>query len=304
MSDLPITEHQNPSTVELDRLGTLDLLHRINDEDRRVAWAVEREIQTIAGAVDAIADRLRSGGRMHYFGAGTSGRIGVLDASELPPTFSTPANLVTGHIAGGLSALTSAVESVEDDEKSGEAEVGISGIGPGDVVVGLSASGAAPYVVGAVREARTRGALSIAIVNTVRSPLAAIAQIGIALLVGPEVIAGSTRLKAGTAQKLVLNMISTAVMVKLGKIHGNQMVELQANNAKLRARAERLVVELSDVSADKARAVLEENGWNIKSAVVQLVYACTVDEATRRIKQAGGSLRAALDKGPGRETAK
>lgn len=304
MPDLPITEQQNPSTVELDRLGTLDLLHRINDEDRRVAWAVEREIEKVAAAVDAIADRLRAGGRMHYFGAGTSGRIGVLDASEIPPTFSTPADLVVGHIAGGLAALTIAVESAEDDEKSGEDEVVASGIGQGDVVIGLSASGAAPYVVGALRAARARGALTIAVVNTVGSPLAAMAQIGIPLLVGPEVIAGSTRLKAGTAQKLVLNMISTAVMVKLGKVHGNWMVDLQANNAKLRARAERLVVQLSDVSADKARAALEQNSWNIKNAVIQLVYACTAEEAARKIEEAGGSLRAALDKGPGRETAK
>jgi len=304
MSELPITEQQNPSTTELDRLGTVELLHRINDEDRRVAWAVEREIEVIAAAVDAIADRLRAGGRMHYFGAGTSGRIGMLDASEIPPTFSTPADLITGHIAGGLSALTSAVESAEDDEKSGEAEVDSCRIGSGDVVVGLSASGAAPYVVGALREARARGALSVAIVNTVQSPLAAIAQIGIALLVGPEVIAGSTRLKAGTAQKLVLNMISTAVMVKLGKVHGNWMVDLQANNAKLRARAQRLVMQLSDASAEDARAALEENGWKIKTAVIQLVYGCTPDEATHRLEEARGSLRAALDKGPGPETAK
>ncbi|HEY5093921.1 MAG TPA: N-acetylmuramic acid 6-phosphate etherase [Candidatus Eremiobacteraceae bacterium] len=304
MPDLPITEQQNPSTVELDRLGTVDLLHRINDEDRRVAWAVEREIEVIAAAVDEIADRLRAGGRMHYFGAGTSGRIGVLDASEIPPTFSTPPDLVVGHIAGGRAALTSAVESAEDDEKQGAVEAGASGIGPGDVVIGLSAGGAAPYVVGAVREARVRGALTIAVVNTSHSPLAGIAQISIALLVGPEVIAGSTRLKAGTSQKLVLNMISTAVMVKLGKVHGNWMVDLQANNAKLRARAERLVVQLGEVSAEEARAALEANGWNIKTAVIQLVYACMPDEATQRIAQAGGSLRAALDKGPGPETAK
>lgn len=304
MPDLPITEQQNPSTTELDRLGTVELLHRINDEDRRVAWAVEREIEAIAAAVDAIADRLRSGGRMHYFGAGTSGRIGVLDASEIPPTFSTPTDLVVGHIAGGNAALTSAVESAEDDEKSGVDEVKASGIGPGDVVVGLSASGAAPYVAGALRKARACGALSIAVVNTVQSPLAAIAQIGIALLVGPEVIAGSTRLKAGTAQKMVLNMISTAVMVKLGKVHGNWMVDLQANNAKLRARAQRLVVQLSDASAEDARAVLEANGWNIKTAVIQLVYGSTPDEALHRIEEARGSLRAALDKGPGPGTAK
>ena len=241
---------------------------------------------------------------MHYFGAGTIGRIGVLDASEIPPTFSTPADLVVGHIAGGLAALTSAVESAEDDEKSGEDEIVASGIGPRDVAIGLSAGGAAPYVVGALRAALAHGALTIAVVNTVASPLAAMAQIGIALLVGPEVIAGSTRLKAGTAQKLVLNMISTAVMVKLGKVHGNWMVDLQANNAKLRARAERLVGHLSDVSVEEARAALIANGWQIKNSVIQLVYACTPDEAAHRIELADGSLRAALDKGPMSDMAK
>ena len=237
MPDLPLTEQQNPSTIELDRLGTTDLLHRINDEDRRVAWAVEREIHSIAAAVDAIADRLSAGGRLHYFGAGTSGRLGVLDASEIPPTFSTPPDLVVGHIAGGQRALTTAVESAEDDERSGADEVDASAIGAGDAVLGLSAGGGTPYVLGAVRAARARGALTIAVVNTAQSPLAALAHIAITPLAGPEVLTGSTRLKAGTAQKLVLNMISTAVMVKLGKVHGNWMIDLQANNAKLRARA-------------------------------------------------------------------
>jgi N-acetylmuramic acid 6-phosphate etherase len=304
MSDLPLTEQQNPSTMELDRLGTLDLLHRINDEDRRVAWAVEREIPSIAAAVDAIADRLAAGGRLHYFGAGTSGRLGVLDASEIPATFSTPTDLVVGHIAGGPRALTSPIESAEDDERAGADEVDASGIGAGDAVLGLSAGGAAPYVLGALRAAHERGALTIAVVNTARSPLAALAQIAIAPLAGPEVLTGSTRLKAGTAQKLVLNMVSTAVMVKLGKVYGNSMIDLQATNAKLRARAERIVVQLSGASEAVARAALAANGWRIKPAVVELVYGCTPDETAQRLQDAGGSLRAALDKGPKRSTAK
>ena len=289
--------------MELDRLGTLDLLHRINDEDRRVAWAVEREIPSIAAAVDAIADRLAAGGRLHYFGAGTSGRLGVLDASEIPATFSTPTDLVVGHIAGGPRALTSSIESAEDDERAGADEVDASGIGAGDAVLGLSAGGAAPYVLGALRAAHERGALTIAVVNTARSPLAALAQIAIAPLAGPEVLTGSTRLKAGTAQKLVLNMVSTAVMVKLGKVYGNSMIDLQATNAKLRARAERIVVQLSGASEAVARAALAANGWRIKPAVVELVYGCTPDETAQRLQDAGGSLRAALDKGPKRSTA-
>ena len=304
MADLPLTEQSNPSTADLDLLGTIDLLHRINDEDRRVAWAVEREIPTIATAVDAITERLRAGGRMHYFGAGTSGRLGVLDASEIPPTFSTHPDLVVGHIAGGERALTTAVEGAEDDEHSGAVEVERSGIGAADVVIGLSASGTAAYVLGALRAAREREALTIAIVNTVRSPLAALAHMTINPLAGPEILTGSTRLKAGTAQKLVLNMVSTAVMVKLGKIYGNAMVDLQPANAKLRARAQRIVAEISGVPDAAALAALETNCWHVKAAVVSLLARCTPAEASARLERAGGSLRAAIGKGMARPAAK
>jgi N-acetylmuramic acid 6-phosphate etherase len=304
MSELPITEQQNPSTADLDRLGTTDLLHRINDEDRRVAWAVEREIDAIAAAVDAIADRLRAGGRLHYFGAGTSGRLGVLDASELPPTFSTAPDLVVGHIAGGDRALTAAVEEAEDDERAGADEVVASGIGARDVVIGLSASGAAPYVMGALRAARSRGALTIAVANTPGAPLSEAAQMAITPLAGPEVLTGSTRLKAGTAQKLVLNMISTAVMIKLGKVFGNAMVDLQPVNAKLRARAMRLVAQLSGASEGDAHAALAANGWHVKNAVLALAFGCSPDAANQRLSTAGGSLRNALERGAGATTAK
>jgi len=304
MAELPLTEQQNPSTTDLDLLGTVDLLHRINDEDRRVAWAVEREIPTIAGAVDAIADRLRAGGRLHYFGAGTSGRLGVLDASEMPPTFSTPSDLVVAHIAGGQRALTEAVEGAEDDERSGEDEAEASSIGASDAVVGLSASGAAAYVIGAIRAARARGALTVAVVNTARSPLAPLAHIVISPLAGPEILTGSTRLKAGTAQKLVLNMLSTAVMIKLGKVHGNAMVDLQPNNAKLRARAQRIVAQIGGVSDADARAALESSGWRVKAAVVTLALRCTPAEAAERLAQSAGSLRVALDRGTAPSSAK
>jgi N-acetylmuramic acid 6-phosphate etherase len=304
MSELPITEQENPSSADLDRLGTTDLLHRINDEDRRVAWAVEREIDAIAAAVDAIADRLRAGGRLHYFGAGTSGRLGVLDASELPPTFSTPPDLVVGHIAGGERALTAAVEAAEDDERAGADEIVASDIGARDVVIGLSASGATPYVMGALRAARSRGALTIAVANTPRAPLGEAAQMAITPLAGPEVLTGSTRLKAGTAQKLVLNMISTAVMIKLGKVFGNAMVDLQPMNAKLRARAMRLVAQLSGASEDDAQAALVANGWHVKNAVVALAFGCSPDAATQRLSAADGSLRNALERGGGATTSK
>jgi N-acetylmuramic acid 6-phosphate etherase len=304
MSELPLTEQQNPSTTDLDRLGTVDLLHRINDEDRRVAWAVEREIAAIAAAVDAIADRLRAGGRLHYFGAGTSGRLGVLDASELPPTFSTPSDLVVGHIAGGERALTAAVEEAEDDERAGADEIEASDVGARDAVVGLSASGAAPYVLGALRAARTRGALTVAVANTTGSLLSEAAQIAITPLAGPEVLTGSTRLKAGTAQKLVLNMISTAVMIKLGKVFGNAMVDVQPVNAKLRARATRLVAQLSGATETAARAALAANDWRVKNAVVACAFACSPDAARQRLAEAEGSLRKALEAGAAGSTAK
>ena len=304
MPELPLTEQQNPSTTDLDRLGTVDLLHRINDEDRRVAWAVEREIDSIAAAVDAIVDRLRSGGRLHYFGAGTSGRLGVLDASEIPPTFSTPSDLVVGHIAGGARALTGAVEEAEDDERAGADEIAASGIGRTDAVIGLSAGGAAPYVLGALRAARARGALTVAVANTPGAPLCGAAQIAITPLAGPEVLTGSTRLKAGTAQKLVLNMISTAVMVKLGKVFGNSMVDLQPSNAKLRARATRLVAQLSEFAENDAHAALVANGWRVKNAVVALAFSCSPEAAKQRLSESGGSLREALARGAAGSTAK
>ncbi|HEY7981238.1 MAG TPA: N-acetylmuramic acid 6-phosphate etherase [Candidatus Eremiobacteraceae bacterium] len=304
MAELPLTEQQNPSTSDLDKLGTADLLHRINDEDRRVAWAVEREIDSIAVAVDAIAERLGAGGRLHYFGAGTSGRLGVLDASELPPTFSTASDLVVGHIAGGQRALTAAVEAAEDDERAGADEVVASNIGAADAVIGLSASGTTPYVLGALRAARRRGAIAIAVANTSGSPLCEAAQIAIVPLVGPEVLTGSSRLKAGTAQKLVLNMISTAVMVRLGKVYGNSMVDLQPVNAKLRARATRLVAQLSGSTELEAQAALIENGWRVKHAIVARVFGCSPDAAARRLAAVCGSLRKALERGAAGSTAK
>jgi N-acetylmuramic acid 6-phosphate etherase len=296
MADLPLTETENADTADLDLLETREILRRINDEDQRVASAVALEIDAITTAVDAIASRLSGGGRLHYFGAGTSGRLAILDAAEIPPTFSAP-DLVTGHIAGGSRALTEAIEAAEDDGAAGASEVQRAGISASDAVVGISASGAASYVLGALQRARDSGALTIAIVNTPNSSIAAVADIAILVKTGPEVLAGSTRMKAATAQKLVLNSISTAVMVKLGKVHGNLMVDLHASNAKLRARARRLVETLSGASADVAQTALESNAWHVRRAVVQIVSgAANPAEAAQLLAAAGGSLRTVLNR--------
>ena len=299
MPDLPLTETQNPRCADLDTLETLELLRRINEEDASVAAAVGAELGSIAAAVDAIVPRMREGGRLHYFGAGTSGRLAVLDAAEIPPTFSTPPDLVVGHVAGGTRALTEAVEEAEDDAAAGAAAVEQSGISRRDAVVGLSASGGAPYVVGAIRAARAVGALTVAIANTPGSPLAAAADLAIVMLTGPEVITGSTRMKAATAQKMVLNSISTALMVKLGKVYGNRMVDLRATNAKLRARAQRIVIELSGASPEAALNALEANEWDVRRAVVFIVsHASTAADAAQRLDAAGGNLRTILARYP------
>jgi N-acetylmuramic acid 6-phosphate etherase len=290
---LSLTEAINPSNSDLDLLDTRDLLHRINDEDRRAAWAVEREIDVIATAVDAISERLRTAGQLHYFGAGTSGRIAVLDAAEIPPTFSEP-HTVVAHIAGGSAAMTQSVEEAEDDEGAGRFEVRAANIGRADAVVGLSASGSAAFVLGAIQAAGAAGALTIGITNNPGSALERLAQIPIVLRTGPEVVAGSTRMKAGAAQKMALTMMSTAVMVKLGKVHGNLMVDLRATNSKLRARARRLTMHLANVDEAAAQSALEQSGHRIKIAVAMLRRGCNVKEAERALEQSHGSLRALL----------
>jgi N-acetylmuramic acid 6-phosphate etherase len=292
--DLPLTEEINPSTVDLDRLDTHELLHRINDEDRRAAWAVERELDAIGTAVDAIADRLKRGGRLHYFGAGTSGRIGVTDAAEMPPTFSVADDLVVAHIAGGPAAMSRAVEGAEDDAAAGSAEVRSARIGPADAVIGLSASGRAPYVLAAIREAAGAGALTVSITNDQRSPLAQAVDVPIALLTGAEAVAGSTRMKAASAQKMALATISTAVMVKLGRVYGNLMVGVAATNEKLRARAVRMVALLSGQGEEEARAALEACEYGVKQAVVVLRRHCTPKEASAMLEHCGGDLRRTL----------
>ena len=239
--DQLLTEQRNPHTADLDRLAVAELLRLMNAEDSRVPAAVAAVLPEIARAVEGIAARLRRGGRLLYFGAGTSGRLGILDAAECLPTFNVPAEQVRGFIAGGPAALTRPVEGAEDDAEAGASEARAAGVSAQDAVVGLTASGRAPYVLGASHAARQAGAFTVGVVCSVPSPLEPHVDVLIALLVGPEIIAGSTRLKAGTAQKLVLNMLSTAAMVQLGKVYGNLMVDVRASNAKLRDRAVRIV---------------------------------------------------------------
>lgn len=293
---LAATEHANPMTADLDRLPTPDLLSRFAAEDATVPAAVAAELPTIVAAVDAIGARMARGGRLVYLGAGTSGRLALLEAAEAGPTFSTSPGQVVGIMAGGRGAEANAIESAEDDAASGAAEIARLGIGPDDVVVGCSASGRTPYAVGAVAAARGRGALTISVACDDPTPLGTAAEIAIHPTTGPEVIAGSTRLKAGTAQKLVLNMLTTAAMVRLGKVHGNLMVDVRASNRKLRGRAQRIVAEVSGRGPAEAAAALEAAGWSARLAIAILATGLPPEAAAERLAAAGG-LRELLEEG-------
>jgi N-acetylmuramic acid 6-phosphate etherase len=262
------TEQPNPNTADIDRLPTLEALRLINAEDKKVAEAVEQVLPAIANAVDGIVARLARGGRLFYVGTGTSGRLGVLDASECPPTFGVSPELVQGIIAGGYDACYKAVEASEDDRAAGAADLQARNLNANDVVVGIAASGRTPYTIGAVEYARALGALTACITCNANTALAAAAEIPIEPIVGPEVIAGSTRLKSGTAQKLVLNMLSTMTLVRLGYVTGNRMSNLQTKNLKLRERAVGIVQDECDVEEATARAVLEAAAWQLPVALV------------------------------------
>jgi N-acetylmuramic acid 6-phosphate etherase len=291
---VPITEERNPATEGIDCLSSLEIVRLINEEDAKVALAVRRELPQIARAVDVVVERLQQGGRLFYFGAGTSGRLGVLDASEMPPTFSVPPELIQGFIAGGDMALRRSVEGAEDDPEAGAQTVRQAGVGDMDVVVGITASGAAPWVLGAVADAQQRGAVTVGLTCNPDSPLARQAQVVIAPVVGPEVIAGSSRMKAGTAQKMVLNMLSTATMIRLGKVYGNLMVDVQPTNAKLRRRAIRILQEAKGADEESARLALEATGYEVKPALVMLLANVSTDEARQRLAQADGFVRQAV----------
>ncbi len=291
------TERVNPATAALDRMSPLEIVHAMNAADATVAGAVGHELPRIARAVEDIAARLRQGGRLIYIGAGSSGRMGVLDAVECPPTFNTPPDQVIGCMAGGADTFARAVEGLEDDAGTGRADVARLDVGARDALVGIAASGRTPYVLGAVACARERGALTIGLTCNAGTPLAEGVDITIAPLTGPEVVAGSTRLKAGTAQKMVLNMLSTGTMVLLGKTYGNLMVDVRASNEKLRRRAARIVAEATGLDEGTAAALLRAADDEPRTAIVAALAGVTPAAARERLAARGGSVRAALDQG-------
>lgn len=291
---LPPTEQRNPKTMELDNLGTEQMLRVMNDEDAGVAPAVARQIPQIAAAVERIAQILRQGGRLIYVGAGTSGRLALLDALECPPTFNTDPQQVQAVVPGGVGSDVSSSGEFEDRADLGREAVVERTVGSNDVVVGVAASGTTPFTVAAVEEARRRGAVTVALCCVPEAPLARAAEIAIVPVVGPEVLTGSTRLKAGTAQKLVLNMLSTATMVRLGKVYSNLMIEVRPSNEKLRGRAERVLTEAAGVTTEEAQQWLRRAEGNLKVAIVMASSGVDRKEAVRLIAAAGGQARAAI----------
>jgi N-acetylmuramic acid 6-phosphate etherase len=289
------TETVDESLRDLDLRSTVDMVAAMNAQDRTVPDAVAAATPAIAAAIDDIVERMSAGGRLIYIGAGTSGRLGVLDASEVPPTFGTDPGFVVGIMAGGPTAITSAVEGAEDDEGAGARDLQAIDLQPTDVVVGLSASGRAPYVAGALGYAGSVGALTVAVACNRGSRIGALATHPIEVVVGGEFVAGSTRLKAGTAQKLVLNMISTLTMVRLGKTFGNVMVDLKVSNEKLRARAERTIISVTDATGERAAAALVDADGSVKEAILAIRAGITPSRARELLAEHGGFLRAALD---------
>jgi len=288
------TESRNPASMAIDSLSSLQIVELMNREDATIAAAVAREAAHIATAIDVIADRMRNNGRLIYLGAGTSGRLGVLDASECPPTFSIPTGRVIGLIAGGSAALTSAIEGAEDQRDQGACDLQNVSLTDKDVVTGIATSGRTPYVLGGLEYAEKTGAATIGLACNQDSAIVRCSQIMITPLVGPEVITGSTRLKAGTATKMVLNMLTTGAMVLLGKTFGNLMVDLTATNEKLRDRSERIVSELTGLSPEESRHWLNRCGGQVKTAVVAFHRQLSPDEARQKLTVCDGQLRRAL----------
>ncbi|CNE80937.1 N-acetylmuramic acid 6-phosphate etherase [Yersinia bercovieri] len=289
-----ISESRNPATMELDKLSTLAMLTCINDEDCKVPQAIRLVLPAIAQAVELAAEALKQGGRLIYLGAGTSGRLGVLDASECPPTFGVPHGMVIGLIAGGPGALLKAVEGAEDDMALGARDLQDLNLTATDMVVGLAASGRTPYVIGALRYARQLGCPTAAISCNPDSPIAQEAQVAISPVVGPEALTGSTRMKSGTAQKLVLNMLSTGAMIKLGKVYQNLMVDVKATNVKLVDRACRIVVEATGASRAEAENALSQTEFEVKPAILMILKGVSAGQARQDLQQHHGYLRAAL----------
>ena len=290
-----VSETRNPQTMDLDALTTLELVNRFNQQDTLVAEAVKATLPEVAKAVDAAATALKAGGRIIYMGAGTSGRLGVLDASECPPTFGVPHGLVVGLIAGGPGALLKAVEGAEDNAQLGEDDLKALSLKAEDLVVGLAASGRTPYVIGGLKYARSVGCATVAVSCNPDSPIAQEADIAISPVVGPEALTGSTRLKSGTAQKLVLNMISTGAMVKFGKVYQNLMVDMKATNIKLVDRACRMLIEATGVTRDVAESVLKQTDFDVKPAILMVLTGLDAPAARAKLAAHQGFLRAALE---------
>jgi N-acetylmuramic acid 6-phosphate etherase len=289
------TEQRNPASKNLDRMTAREIVLLMNREDRKVAEAVGREIPAIARAVDAIVAGIRNGGRLIYIGAGSSGRMGMLDAAECPPTFGISTKLVQALIAGGRRAITQAVEGAEDSARNGERDLRPLKLTRNDVVVGIAASGTTPYVLGAMNFARKRGATTVAVTSNLRMPLGRLAKIVIAPEVGPEVLTGSTRLKAGTSQKMVLNMLSTAVMARLGHVYENLMIDMMLTNEKLAERALRILAEASGKRVSAAKHALRAAGHDMRVALVMLKQRVSERKARKRLRAASGDLRKALE---------
>ncbi|MEV7994063.1 N-acetylmuramic acid 6-phosphate etherase [Streptomyces sp. NPDC086077] len=289
------TEAFRPELAEIDRLPTLEIAQLMNGEDTLVPAAVAERLPRIAAAIDDIAARMARGGRLVYAGAGTAGRLGVLDASECPPTFNTDPTRVVGLIAGGPEALVTSVEGAEDSGDLARQDLEALRLTPDDTVVGISASGRTPYAVSAVEHARAQGALTVGLACNAHSALAAAADHGIEIVVGPELLTGSTRLKAGTAQKLVLNMLSTITMIRLGKTYGNLMVDVRASNEKLRARSRRIVALATGASDEEIERALAATDGEVKAAILTIVGGVDGDTAARLLEDSGGHLRAALE---------
>jgi len=291
----PITEQENLSTSNLSSLPAREIIRLMNEEDALVAAAIGLVLPEVAKAVEEIVRRLNDGGRLFYLGTGTSGRLGILDAAECPPTFGVSPDLVQAIIAGGYEACYRAVEASEDDAQAGEKDLQARGFAKGDVLVGIAASGRTPYTVGAVRYARALGAFTIAITCAPHSPVTEVAEVSIVPVVGPEVVAGSTRLKAGSAQKMVLNMLSTATMVKLGYVTGNRMTNVHTRNAKLRARAVRII--MAEVGIDESGAIetLKKANGSLPAALLMAKSGCSLEDAERALAAAGGVVSRAQE---------
>ena len=288
------TEQNNPESVAIDQMDPIQIAMLMNREDLKVVAAVERVLPDIARAIEMVTERVQAGGRLIYIGAGTSGRLGVLDASECPPTFNTPPALVVGLIAGGHRALTNAIEGAEDNRQAGEEDLRGVELDAKDVVCGIATSGRTPYVLGGLAYAQSLGAVTLGVTCNEVSELSEVSDVLIAPVVGPEIISGSTRLKAGTATKMVLNMISTGTMIRIGKTYGNWMVDLRATNVKLKDRSIRIVSGITGLDRERAESLLARCDGEVKTAIVSQALGVEKIEAQRRLKVAGGRLRAAI----------